>query len=316
MAQAKGALAQILLDFESKYGAIPAAPNGRRMPFISTSLKASQALNDDEIIRATRNPAPPTAGNIDVSGNIVVPVDVRAFGHWLTAMFGNPVTTGAAVPYTHTWTISATQPSCVLEKGFTDINQFFLYNGCKIGKASFSFGGDAAQRATLELMGAKETLGVTSFDTTPTDTVLNYFNSFQLTMKEGAASIAYIKEATLDLDFGLDGDQFPIGSAGERVDILEGIVNPAGSLTAFFMDSALLDKAVNGTETSLEWKWASGAHSLTITLPEVILERTSPEIGGRGGVLVNLNYRAYHQDDAGNSAIKVVLVNDVASYAM
>lgn len=314
--QAKGALAQIIMDFEAVYGANPGAPNGRRMPFVSTTMKASQALNDDEIIRASRSPAPPTAGNIDASGNIVVPIDKRAIGYWLTAMFGNPVTTGAADLYTHVWKLGDSQPSFLLEKGFTDINQYFLYNGCKVGKAAFSFGGDGAQRMTLDLQGAKETIAAASYDATPLDTVLDYFNSFHLSMKEGGANIAYIKEASLDLDFGLDADQFPIGSAGVRTNILEGIVNPTGSLNAFFMDAVLLNKAVQGTETSLEWKWVAGSHSLEFVLQEVLLERNSPEISGRGGVSVSLNYRGYHQNHADGSAVKVTLVNDVASYAM
>ena len=93
--QARGYKGKIHLEFEEEYGVTPAAAD--RKPFLvainNFSPKASDALNDDPLIRGTRNPAPPGRGNVDVSGDAGVPLDAHMTGQFLRAMFGLPVST-------------------------------------------------------------------------------------------------------------------------------------------------------------------------------------------------------------------------------
>ena len=80
--RAQGAQSSLTMAFETDFGTTPST-GGVIMPIISSSLKASQNLNDSSVIRGTRNPAAPSRGNIDTSGSIVPPVDVLGFGYWL-----------------------------------------------------------------------------------------------------------------------------------------------------------------------------------------------------------------------------------------
>lgn len=315
MSQARGRKAQLLFDLETEFGKDPAAAAAILMPFNTMGVKASQTLTEDTTIRNRRDPAMPSRGNVDIAGDIVVPVDQIAFGYWLKAMLGPAETAGEAPgPYTHTFKLGDAQPSLLLERGFTDIEVYEKLNGCKVSRLSITFGGDGELTATITIMGAKQTVGNTAYDDTPTEITLTKFHQFQASIEEGGEAIATVTQATLEIDLDLDGDQYPIGSAGERADIPEGIAGISGALTALFKDKALLDKAISGEESSLEIKLTSGTNSLTVSLPEIVYERTSPVIEGPRGVRLEANYRAYYQDSTENSSIVAKLVNAQATY--
>ena len=311
--QARGRKGHLLLDYETTFGNTPAVPAAIKMPFQTSEVKSTQNLNDDETIRDNRSPAIPSRGNISVEGQIVVPVDKVAMGYWLRAMFGTPVTSGTG-PYTHVFKLGDVHPSLTLEQGFNDINVYELFNGCKVSSFSIEKGGEGDVTASIDIMGANETIGSTSFDEAPTEITLTKFNQFQASIEEGGVSIATVNTATLEIDFDLDGDQYVIGSNGLRADIPEGIARISGTLTALFENTTLLNKAVNGVESSLKLKLTGGADSLEFFLPEVMYERNSPGINGPRGVLIELPYRAYYRTNVEATAIMATLINDQAAY--
>lgn len=96
MTQAKGVLAQVLLDWEDTYNTDPTTPDGRIMPFNTFSVKADRNMTTPQTIRGIRSPAQPIHGNLKVAGPAVVPVDQIAFGFWLKALLGAPTSTQQA----------------------------------------------------------------------------------------------------------------------------------------------------------------------------------------------------------------------------
>lgn len=316
MAQAQGYRAQLVIDFEDTFGETPAGATGFLMPIYSSKLQSKQNLVEDEIIRNDRNPAMPTLGNIDLSGSIEVPVDQLGIGYWLKAMFGAPESDGELGKYTHIYKPAFGQPSLVLEQGFTDISQYFLSNGCKVGKFSIEFGGEGDVKATIDVMGAKETIGVASFTAEPTEITLTKYGHFQAAIKEGGDTLAKATKGTLELDFTLDGDTYVIGAQGNRGSINDGTIQISGSITTLFENATLLSKAMSATESSLTFTLSGDADkSLEFSLPEVLFERNSPPIEGPKGVMVELGYRAYYENNADKAAIKVTLKNAQESYA-
>lgn len=441
MNQALGAKGKLLLAFETTFGTTPDTPAAVSMPFDSFGLTAKQALVEPNTITGRRDPVRPGRGNIDPSGNIVVPLDVRYFGYWLKAMFGAPTTTdvstagsltgatgvtttigtwtavadgafkisidGSAVTavgpidfsggvttmanvaskiqaairaiatggftnatvvwdeantrfiitsgttgassavsnltapasgtniagagfmkctagtlangvtkYQHIFKVGDTMPSMVLENGFTDINVYALLNGCKVSGFSTSFAlNNSALTASLDLMAAKETIGSATIDDSPTTHSLLRFDNFQAAVKEGGSTIGNCTRLDLSINFGLDGETFALAYGGFRGAINEGMIQPTGSIEAFFENATLLNKAVEGTESSIEVTLTNGNHSLSFEFPEIIFERQTPGIEGPGGVKITLPFRGYYDDNAGNSSVIVTLVNDVASYA-
>lgn len=315
MSRARGYKSHLALAYETAYGQTPASPTGYNMPFNQAKLAIKQNLIDSATIRSRRDQVQPTAGNADVSGSIVVPIDQIGFGFWLRAMFGNPATSGSGDPYTHIFKVTESQPSLVLEQQYTDIPACEMFNGCKVNKFSFTYGGDNELTANLDIIGAKRTVSSEPFAATLNDIPILKFNNFQGTIEEGGSPLAIVTEASLNADFGLDGNTYTIGGGGYRTELPEGILQVSGNIKAFFEDTVLLNKAINNTESSLKFKFASGVHSLEFFMEEVIFQQTSPGIESEKGIFINLPFKAFYNNGSGGSAIVATLVNNYASYA-
>lgn len=313
--QAQGSKGRVLIDFETTPGQTPVTPAAIMLAFNKSSVKADQNQNAPDTITGRRDPAEPFRGFINVSGDTEYPLDVRQIGYILKAALGAPVTTGSSAPYTHVFKLGAAMPYFCYEQGFEDIATYALYNGCKLTKLGFSFGGDKELTVTAGLMGMKETIDDETFDDTPSEIVLTRFNFDQATIKEGGSTIGNLTSVDINVDFNLDGDTYSIGGGGFRGAINEGLAKIDGSVKGLFENQVLLNKAVNGTDTSLETKLINGAHSLTILLPEVKYRRNTPGIDGPKGVVIDLPFDAFYKSNADNTSIKITLINDVASYA-
>ncbi|MCL4502486.1 MAG: phage tail tube protein [Deltaproteobacteria bacterium] len=217
--------------------------------------------------------------------------------------------------YTHVFKPAASLESALIDKGFTNINQYFLYKGIKVNKLGFAVEGKGGPlTATIDLLGAKETLGGVAYDANPTEYALTNFQMRQATIKEGGATVATVKTVSLDIDNSLDGDTFVVGDGGVRGALNEGDCLPSGKLKVMFENDTLYNKAVAGTESSLEIILASGLYSLTFLVPELLYSRKSPEIT-KGGVWLETDFQGYYQDSAEAAGIVATLVNTHPAYA-
>lgn len=315
MAQARGYMGQLVADFESTFGTSPGTKKGKILTFNTMEVVGKQNLIDPGTITGTRNSVEPGKGNLSVDGSISVPLDLTAIGYWLKGVFGAPTTTGAGPDYTHVFKIGNTQPSMVLEKGFTDIAQYMRYNGCKISTFKLPFGGDGEAVVSMDIMGATEAIGSTVYDAAATAVTMTRLNNFQASIKEGGTTLAIVQSGDFTLNMGLDGNQYVLGTNGTRGDIPEGIINVTGTLKTLFTDATLLNKGINNTITSLELTYTIAANqSLTFTFPEVLFERTSPPISGPVGVVCDMSWRAFYKTDSNKSAVMVTLKNQTATY--
>lgn len=316
MRQARGFRGQLLMDFESQFGVNPLTKNAVKMPFNSVNVGVNQNLTEDSTIRNRRDPAKPTRGYIDVSGQVVVPVDPVLFGYWLKALFGNPTTEEDNETYTHEFKPGDNQPSFLLDKGFTDIGQYELLNGCKVSQLSMSIGGDGELTANVDVMGAKSEFFNQPYSASYTEYPLNKFSQFQAYILESGADVGVITEADFNINASLDGNQYVIGSNGTRGDIPEGIMQISGNVTALFASRALLDKAISGVSTSLTIGFEDKltGYSLEFLFPEIEFGATSPTIEGPQGILVTLPWRAFYRSNSYGTSVVVTLINDLESY--
>lgn len=314
-----GSKTKTFIAFETTYGEKPAdaASKSIDVSFNTNGVQASQNTTSPSTIRGNRNPAEPIMGNIDVSGDIVVPLDYSGFGYWLKAMFGAPSTSaveGKDGYYQHVFKIGDNQPSFTMEKAFPGIGQYLQYCGCKVSKLSLSIGGDGEITATISVMGAKESIESATMATTPLQPAFNRANNFQSSIKIGEEIEAKGTSFSVDIDMGLDGDSYCIGSKGYRTAACEGIVSCSGTLEAFFADAKYINLADANTETKAEVSLAAGDYSMAFKFPEVKFARTSPSIDGPTGIKQSLSYNAYYEDSEEASAVVVTLVNKTASY--
>lgn len=317
--QAIGVYTTLKMGFETEFGKDPAdlATKAVQMPFNTCGLAASQNKTDPATIRGRRDPVEPIMGNIDVSGDLAVPMDATAFGYWWKAAMGAPITTaveGKDGFFKHVFKPADDQPSLVLEKGFSKINSYAKYNGCKVSKISISAGGDGELTATISIMGCDEKISTTTICASPSEPVMNRLNNFMANLILGGNKTATVTAFTMDIDFGLDGDTYALGGKGYRTAVNEGLINISGSMTAFFCDNTYLELAENNTETSAELTLEVGELQMSLLLPEIKFSRNSPAVDGPSGIKQELQYSAYYQDSGENAAIVVTMQNKVASY--
>jgi|GEM_PF-1264716 Protein of unknown function (DUF3383). len=217
--------------------------------------------------------------------------------------------------YRHEFKVPEEQPYYNIEKGFTDIGSYHLFTGCKTQNLSFTAQGDGELTASITVMGSKEVLQESSFDSTPVAALKeDNFNNFQAFITKDGEILGNSTQANLAIDFDLDGDTFTLSSMGYRTGINEGIVKPSGNLVMFFENQKMLAQAIEGTPSMLVISFANGPSSLSFEMGEVQFDRTSPAIEGPAGVRVDVGYRAYLNENPDGTAIKAVLINDVSSY--
>ena len=311
MKQATGAKSKLVIGFESAFGIL--ATTGYNMPFNSSGVKGQRNQTTPSTIRGNLNPMEPFDGNTSVAGQIVVPVDSIAFWYWLKAMFGDPTTSGTG-PFDHEFKAGDdSRGSISIEHQFLDLDtpQYFQYTGCKINSCAISTGGDGELVATLDVVGAKETIATSPMDSSQTDVSFARLKNNAATLKEGGSAINNAKVADFTISWNCDTDQYVIGGGGVLGFIPDGVMSVSGNLDALFEDVTLLNKALNSTESSLEVTYSAAADSsLVFKFPELKYSQNSPGIDGPQGVAVSLPWSAYYTDAIEAASVVATITNN------
>lgn len=313
MAQAKGSLGQLLIDFEETYGAPYSPITTVKMPFNSFDLKSERNLTPPNTITGARDSKEPIAGNRNVSGSAVIPVDINNIGYWLKALLGTPSTNAAGDPiFVHTFSTPDDVPSMVMELGFVDITQYFKYTGVKVNTFGIETGGDGELVANMDLLGSTlETSGSTMEPSTELDLAFSRFTNFQAALTEGGSALSNAKTFGFTMGNNLDEDGYVIGGGGIRGALPAGLLGISGTLTTLFEDLSLFTKAIASTETALVLTFTNGDYSLVCNFPEAKFMETAPTITTPAGVVAQLDWQAYLGD---GSASTIVLTNGIADY--
>ena len=173
---------------------------------------------------------------------------------------------------------------------------------------------------TFSFMGASTTETTTSFDASPTDysasAVGGAFTGFVATIKENGVALGECTEIELNLENNLDGNVFVVDGTGQRYSMPEGLVKISGTIKALFSNMTLYNRAINNTETSIQITLTQGTgagsannEKIDIWLDEVLFEPNAPVISGPGGILVEMPFISYYQDNASASSLRIILWN-------
>ncbi|MCE7886591.1 MAG: hypothetical protein DYH13_03695 [Alphaproteobacteria bacterium PRO2] len=313
MARAYGANAQLLGKFETVYGTPPTG-NYIKFPFVSCDLGSEQGLIASDLLGQGRDPSQPIRDVIRVEGNVVVPVDLRNFGHWLKALLGAPTTTGSG-PYTHTFVSGASSlPSISLEVGMPEVPIFFMESGVRVNSAQLSFSRSGAANATLNCIAQGESDAAATGGGTPTVASLTRFNQFQGSIKKDGVQLGNVTGAQLTYTNNLERIE-TIRSDGKIDGADPTIAALTGNIEVRFADTTLIDAATDNTPLELAFAYTIDTDkSLTFTAHEVYLPKPKLAISGPGGVQATFDWQAAKATSPARM-LTVVLKNDVASYA-
>ena len=312
MARAYGANAQLLGKFEIVYGTPPVG-NFIKFPFVSSALGSEQGLISSDLLGQGRDPAQPMRDVINVEGDVVVPVDLRYFGHWLKALLGAPTTSGTG-PHVHSFASGAASlPSIALEVGMPEPSAFFMNMGVRANSMQITFSRSGGASATINCIAQGESRASASVGGTPTELAMTRFNQFQGAVKKDGVQLGNVTGAQLTYTNNLEKietirDDGKIDGADPTVAAL------TGSIDVRFADTSLIDAATNNTPVELTFGYTIDANrSILFTAHEVYLPKPKLSITGPGGVQASFNWQAA-KNAAQGRMLTVTLTNDVENY--
>lgn len=313
MARAQGARAQIALAFETVYGTTPGS-GFIKMPFASTTLGAQQPLQNSELLGYGRDPLAPIKDAVTVDGDVVVPIDAEAWGHWLKATFGAPATTGTG-PYVHefgsgSWSL----PSMSVEKGMPDVPVFEMHAGCVVDRLSWTMQRSGLLTATVGLIAQGQTKATSTAAGTPTEIELTRFGHFMGSISRDGSSLGNVVSTEITYANNLDRIETIRGDG--KIDGADpSMAMLSGRTTMRFADTTMLDQAIDGDPCELEFAYTHpGGESFVFTVHSVYLPRPRTDITGPSGVQVTFEWQAA-KDAVEGRMCTAVLTNDVETYA-
>ena len=312
MARAQGARAQMALAFETTYGTPPAG-GFTKMPFASTSLGSEQPLLNSELLGYGRDPLAPIKDAVTADGDVMVPIDAVAFGFWLKAGFGNPVTTGVG-PYTHefrsgSWTL----PSMSIETAMPEVPRFAMYSGCVLDQLSWQVQRAGLLTATARLVAQGETIAGTTLAGTPAQLELRRFGHFNGAISRDGTPLGNVVSAEITYANNLDRIE-TIRSDGKIDGADPSIAALTGRIEVRFADQTLVSQAINGDPCEITFAYVlPSGESFTFTAHAVYLPRPRIEISGPQGVQASFDWQAARAETSGRMCT-ATLINSIASY--
>ena len=308
MARAYGSSAHLLMKRETVYGQA-ATGDFIRMPFNRSDLGSEQGLIDDPVLGQGRDPLAPLQDVITDEGDIVVPVDPRYLGLWLTGLFGDPTSSdNGDGSYDHEFASGGEAlPSYTIEVGMPNVPAFFVHAGVKLA-LEFSRSGPAA--TTINAIAQGETRHATTQGGTPTSLTFGRISQVQGSIKRAGSPVG-----------NLTGGSVTYANNLEKIETIrdDGLIEGAdptiaaltGRIDVRFADTTLIDLAAAGTPVDLEFAYTlSSQAKLVLTAHEVYLPKPKLAVEGPGGVQASFDFRGAKNDVAGRM-LTVTLTNDL-----
>lgn len=131
--------------------------------------------------------------------------------------------------------------------------------------------------------------------------VLPVMDAFTGSVQEGGSAIAVVTEIDLKIDNGLDR-RYVIGSKNTLLP-QQGRSNVSGTMTCYFESSAMLDKFINESSSSLLFTLSAGASSLQVNLPNIKYTGGSPDVSGEGAILLTMPFQAVYSSGSSSQIV-------------
>lgn len=313
--RAIGSQTSVRMRQEHTWGTMNSASGTKTydLSYRNCGLGSTKNTFQSETISSTRAVMGIGDGNKAVQGSIVmdlVPEGIEVFfRHLLGKGVLSPTGSG---PYVHTLNgESDTLSGLSIEKGFTNIAQYFLYTGCRINSMSIDIVQEGFHGVTFDFIGKSETVNSTEQLSGTAETVTkNGYTGYECNVSVDGSVEDRVKSGSISIVNDVETDGYVLGNQ-ERVSAEYNERKCSGEFVMFFEDVELYNKYISGTEMPIVFTFSNGSDSLVITFPACKLSGESPNIDSTGGVDLTLKFEAKY--DTGNSTdVSFVITNDLA----
>lgn len=294
---ANGSRHSMFQVLEAAYGVTPATPAWKPIRHSTTNIGLTKNTLQSEELRSDRQIADFRHGTRQVGGEIAVELSYGSFDGALEALLcGTWTESGAAGSDGDVLKAGTTRRSFSVLRNFEDLpadqKPFHLYTGVEYNTLKLSVSTEAIVKATFGVVGKGLSLsnaapaGSTYVPTTTTAGM----DSFTGVLTEGGGQIAIVTEIELTLENGIE-PRFVIGSR-ETIRPSIGRSVATGQITAYFEGSALLEKFINESSSSLEFELGDGSNTYTFTIPKLKYTGGQPDVQGEGPILLTMPFQA------------------------
>jgi hypothetical protein len=265
MAFAQGSRSSLSYIAESAFGTTPATPTFANLPFNTHSLDVTKDRVEGNEIQADRMPRVDRHGNRQAGGSIEVDLRKGDYDAFFESAFLNSFSTNSLK-------VGTTPKYFSIEDAANDISQFRLFTGMSVSTLNVSIAPNQMVTATFDMVGKTGTQAATTASTggTPTAPSSNApFDSYSGTIEDGGSAISIVTS----IDFSLTNSfapTFVVGSdSAQQLEFGRAVIE--GTMTVYYEDSALINKFLNETESSIEVSVndPSGASAYTFLFPRV-----------------------------------------------
>lgn len=323
MSRAVGSNAIIKFCQEANWGVTPASPSiVYGINLRSETLGSSRNLFESEMINQYRTVIGLGEGNKAVAGGFTSDLLPEGLEVMFMHLLGNPtVSTTGSGPYTHVMKGSSGYlQGMTVEKGFSDINQFMTYTGCRVNSMTLNLVQEGFHDVTFDLIGKAEALNSTSQIGGPAPVYgnKNGFTGYQCTISidagAGYVDLTNIVSGSITINNNIETDGYVLGSAF-RASAQYGKRSVEGNLSVFFEDATMYGYYANGTEVKLKFTFDNGiGQQMIFEFTKCKLGGESPKIASAGGLNLPMTFRARYDTDT-STDVTLTIVNTLSSIA-
>jgi hypothetical protein len=210
-----------------------------------------------------------------------------------------------------------TKRGVTLEKGFLDLAtpEYLAYRGMVIAQMSLQVGSKEVVTGSFSFMGLSHAASTTQLGTPEAVGTAGVMTASANVgrIAEGGAALGtpnFVKSVSVELQNNLR-EIDAVGTLG-LVDVGVGKLGLTGKMSTYFGSTALYQKYLGGTETSLVLRLQKNAQAIVVTLPRIKFEKgTVTAQGENQDVMAELDFRAL-RDASTDSTIQIDRVEEFA----
>jgi hypothetical protein len=299
----------LYVGYETTPGVTPATFNAFKIPVMNPSWKPSITKFSSTALSGSAEPRPPVFGKIGSAFTFELEGSKDSYGPPMKCFFGTPQDQGLTPLYDHYFTLGS-MISGVVEERHTDTSQNFLVNGNYFGQFDLTVDPEGIAKATFGGMGLSTTNegAATAINGSITDLMSALpLSMVTATIKQGGVALGYVQQFAVKANRGLGSQNHIDGTKNIGV-IFSQIASIGGTMRVSFQDKALLDLALNSTETNFEvdiLEVGTGC-GLQLIFPTAILEPSMPVASGTGLVPIDFNWSAYARGTASDVSAELL----------
>lgn len=199
-----------------------------------------------------------------------------------------------------------------LEKGFTDIGQYYAFYGCRVNKMDIDFSIDKIATGSFDILArqagepSQASLNSSSIPSPPLESP---FTSVQINLSQNGVALARAESLKLSISNNFyDARGFVMGST-LRQNLRPGDRTTDASGEFMFTDGELYEMAIRGTPCTLNITASNGVYSVgwNMTNFQFLPNKTTPKAKDSGPITIAMNGEADTDNSLGTDVTMTIL---------